>query len=39
MEFGFGQKPQLQYLLAEWNNVRFVDDYAGIPRVVLADRV
>jgi release factor glutamine methyltransferase len=37
MEFGFGQRDELAHLLAGWKNVRFVDDYAGIPRVVLAE--
>jgi release factor glutamine methyltransferase len=39
MEIGFGQRAALEELLADWDNVRFVDDYAGIPRVVLAERV
>ncbi len=38
MEFGFGQKESLAALLASWKNVRFLNDYAGIPRVVLAER-
>jgi release factor glutamine methyltransferase len=39
MEFGFGQRESLHALLeAGWNDVRFLDDYAGIPRVVLAQR-
>ena len=38
MEIGFGQREALTQLLAEWHSVRFVDDYAGIPRVVLALR-
>ncbi len=39
MEFGFGQRDALAGLLQEgWHNVRFLDDYAGIPRVVLAER-
>lgn len=38
MEFGFGQREALRELLAGWKDVRFVDDYAGIPRVVLAVR-
>ncbi len=38
MEFGFGQKPALARLLAAWDQVRFLDDYAGIPRVVLGLR-
>ena len=38
MEFGFGQRDALAALLASWDNIRFLDDYAGIPRVVLAER-
>ncbi len=38
LEFGFGQRDALAELLAGWTNVRFVDDYAGIPRVALATR-
>jgi release factor glutamine methyltransferase len=39
MEFGFGQRESLNALLeADWHDVRFLDDYAGIPRVVLAHR-
>jgi len=38
MEFGFGQRDALGGLLAGWQNVRFLDDYAGIPRIVLALR-
>jgi release factor glutamine methyltransferase len=38
MEFGFGQREALRALLASWHNVRFLDDYAGIPRIVLAER-
>jgi release factor glutamine methyltransferase len=38
MEIGFGQREAVTNLLAGWNSVRFVDDYAGIPRVVLATR-
>ena len=38
MELGFGQRLNLERLLAGWNRVRFIDDYAGIPRVVLAER-
>jgi release factor glutamine methyltransferase len=36
MEFGFGQKGALTTLLKDWTGVRFIDDYAGIPRVGLA---
>jgi release factor glutamine methyltransferase len=38
LEFGFGQTFALTELLRGWNNVRFLDDYAGIPRVALAER-
>jgi release factor glutamine methyltransferase len=39
MEFGFGQSGALAALLAEgWENVRFQDDLAGIPRIVHAER-
>jgi release factor glutamine methyltransferase len=38
MEFGFGQRDSLAALLLLWKNVRFLDDYAGIPRVALAER-
>lgn len=38
MEIGFGQREALAKLLADWEAVRFVDDYAGIPRVALAIR-
>lgn len=38
LEIGFGQRDALAELLADWNSVRFVDDYAGIPRVALALR-
>ncbi len=37
-EFGFGQRPALNGLLAGWNDLRFLDDLAGIPRVALAER-
>ncbi len=37
MEFGFGQRDALQELLGGWRHVRFLDDLAGIPRVVLAE--
>jgi release factor glutamine methyltransferase len=43
MEIGFGQGPAVQALLelkpGAWRNVRVLEDYAGIPRVVLAERV
>jgi release factor glutamine methyltransferase len=38
MEFGFGQQEPLTALLEGWQDVRFVDDYAGIPRIVLTQR-
>lgn len=38
MEIGFGQCDALTALLAGWDDVRFVNDYAGIPRVALAIR-
>lgn len=38
MEFGFGQRDELAKLLQGWENVRFRDDYAGIPRIVMAER-
>jgi len=39
MEIGFGQRDALAELLSGWKNIRFLDDYAGIPRVVLADKI
>jgi release factor glutamine methyltransferase len=38
LEIGFGQQVPLSELLAGWNEVRFIDDYASIPRVALALR-
>jgi release factor glutamine methyltransferase len=38
LEIGFGQRDALAELLAGWRSVRFVDDYAAIPRVALALR-
>jgi release factor glutamine methyltransferase len=38
MEFGFGQRALMAELLAGWESVRFVEDYAGIPRVMVAER-
>jgi len=38
LEIGYGQKESLAALLQGWNNVRFIDDYQGIPRTVLALR-
>ncbi|HEY1742776.1 MAG TPA: peptide chain release factor N(5)-glutamine methyltransferase [Granulicella sp.] len=39
MEIGFGQRHALEHLLIDWADVRFVDDYASIPRIVLAEKV
>lgn len=39
MEIGFGQRHALEQLLIGWTDVRFVDDYANIPRIVLAEKV
>ena len=39
MEFGFGQAEAIGELLAGWSGVAFVDDLAGIPRIVLAARI
>lgn len=36
MEFGFGQCEALGDLLEGWDDLRFQDDYAAIPRIVLA---
>ena len=43
LEFGFGQRNALQTLLEStppggWHSIRFLDDYASIPRVALAIR-
>ena len=38
LEFGFGQREALAQLLRGWNDLRFLDDLAGIPRVALAHR-
>jgi len=38
LEIGFGQRDDLAELLTGWDNIRFVDDYAAIPRVALAER-
>jgi release factor glutamine methyltransferase len=39
LEFGFGQHDSLRELLhSGWQNIRFLDDYAQIPRIALADR-
>jgi release factor glutamine methyltransferase len=37
MEIGHGQHDAIHELLQGWHDVRFFDDYAGIPRVVLAE--
>ena len=36
MEIGFGQAEAIGELLVGWSGVAFVDDLAGIPRIVLA---
>ena len=36
LEIGFGQRQSLVGLLSDWKNIQFLDDYASIPRVVLA---
>jgi release factor glutamine methyltransferase len=38
LEFGFGQRDALRTLLNGWYNLQFLDDYAGIPRIALAER-
>lgn len=38
LEFGFGQRESIIGLLQDWNELRIVDDLAGIPRVALATR-
>ncbi len=38
LEIGYGQRDALAELLANWIAVRFLDDYASIPRVALAIR-
>jgi release factor glutamine methyltransferase len=37
LEFGFGQRDALTALLHDWQNVRFLNDYANIPRIALAE--
>ncbi|MEO6923607.1 MAG: peptide chain release factor N(5)-glutamine methyltransferase [Acidobacteriaceae bacterium] len=37
LEFGFGQADALRDLLRGWRNVRILNDYAGIPRIALAE--
>jgi release factor glutamine methyltransferase len=39
MEIGFGQRHALEQLLTGWDDVGFVDDYAGISRIALAKKV
>lgn len=36
LELGFGQRDSIADLLDGWEAVRFLDDYAGIPRIALA---
>lgn len=36
LEFGYGQRESLNELLVGWNDVRFLSDLQGIPRVALA---
>jgi release factor glutamine methyltransferase len=38
MELGFGQSELLRELLQGWREVRLIEDYAGIPRIALAER-
>jgi release factor glutamine methyltransferase len=38
LEFGFGQRDALQALLTGWHDIRFLNDYAAIPRIALAQR-
>ena len=40
LELGFGQSASVRALLPEnlWHNIRILDDYAGIPRIVFAER-
>ena len=38
MEFGFGQSKALNLMLNGWAQVSLLDDYAGIPRIVMAQR-
>jgi release factor glutamine methyltransferase len=38
LEFGFNQREALTTLLHDWQHVRFRNDYAGIPRIALAER-
>lgn len=36
LEIGYGQRDALIELLQGWSDVRFIDDYQGIPRTALA---
>jgi release factor glutamine methyltransferase len=38
LEIGYGQSPAIATLLSHWNDVEFVEDLQGIPRVALAHR-
>ena len=38
MEFGYGQSEALDEMLASWQDLFFVNDLQGIPRIVLARR-
>jgi release factor glutamine methyltransferase len=38
LEIGHGQRDAIADLLKDWNELRFIDDYAGIPRIALALR-
>jgi release factor glutamine methyltransferase len=38
LEIGFGQREALTQFLTNWHKLKFLDDYAGIPRVALAER-
>lgn len=38
LELGFGQKEALSALIKGWNQVRFLDDLAGIPRVLVCNK-
>jgi release factor glutamine methyltransferase len=38
LEIGYRQRDAVEAFLHDWQNVRFIDDYQGIPRTVLALR-
>ena len=38
MELGYRLRDPVEAMLGEWSNVRVVDDLAGIPRVIAAER-